>query len=203
MLEVLQLGALLKRCLINQKPPARKTRNPQLAHPPPAIVTDHHPPPPPPQTRSCHHHARKQASLQRSLAVPCSKLAVVVFKLAIVPAKSFVTVLKHEVVSAVLPGSFLFAPSLCLNSRRRLRKGGTQNSAPSNNDASEAADGGEDMMLLSFTLPKFSVTVFLMKMTWSCPVMRNFINPRSRQVYRIVSSNTTMKWVSIPRGLKD
>ncbi|MED6190085.1 hypothetical protein PIB30_102299 [Stylosanthes scabra] len=30
-----------------------------------------------------------------------------------------------------------------------------------------------------------------------------FINPRSRQVYLIVSSNTTMKWVSIPRGLKD
>ncbi|MED6199497.1 hypothetical protein PIB30_076421 [Stylosanthes scabra] len=30
-----------------------------------------------------------------------------------------------------------------------------------------------------------------------------FINPRSRQVYRIVSSNTTVKWVSIPRGLKD
>ncbi|MED6223909.1 hypothetical protein PIB30_078708 [Stylosanthes scabra] len=29
------------------------------------------------------------------------------------------------------------------------------------------------------------------------------INPRSRQVYRIVSSNTTVKWVSIPRGLKD
>ncbi|MED6163580.1 hypothetical protein PIB30_081358 [Stylosanthes scabra] len=28
-------------------------------------------------------------------------------------------------------------------------------------------------------------------------------NPRSRQVYRIVSSNTTVKWVSIPRGLKD
>ncbi|MED6212679.1 hypothetical protein PIB30_085875 [Stylosanthes scabra] len=93
---------------------------------------------------------------------PCSKLTVVVFKLAIVPAKSFIAVLKLAVVSAVFPGSFLFTPFLCLNNRRRLRKGGTQNSAPSNNDASEVADGGEDMMLLSFTLPKFSVTVFLM-----------------------------------------
>ncbi|MED6177281.1 hypothetical protein PIB30_096676 [Stylosanthes scabra] len=42
----------------------------------------------------------------------------------------------------------------------------TQNLAPSNNDASEAVDDGEDMMLLTFTLPKFSVTVFLM-VSWS------------------------------------
>ncbi|MED6221077.1 hypothetical protein PIB30_050971 [Stylosanthes scabra] len=34
-------------------------------------------------------------------------------------------------------------------------------------------------------------------------VMRCFVNPRSRQVYRTVSSNTMVKWVSIPRGLKD
>ncbi|MED6150455.1 hypothetical protein PIB30_072484 [Stylosanthes scabra] len=39
--------------------------------------------------------------------------------------------------------------------------------------------------------------------TQQVSVMLDFVNPRSRQVYRIVSSNTTVKWVSIPRGLKD
>ncbi|MED6188895.1 hypothetical protein PIB30_090401, partial [Stylosanthes scabra] len=50
----------------------------------------------------------------------------------------------------------------------------------------------------------FAAALFLLPFaSSSSKVDVGFINPRARQVYQIVSSNTTVKWVSIPRGLKD